>query len=205
MGSSERKAKEKENLRILILEGAKKLFIENGIDKTTIRNIADAIEYSVGTVYVYFKDKKAILHDLHTQGFQNLGGSMRILNSVSEPMERLKALGRVYIEFANHNKDMYDLMFSMKAPIEFLEAQEKDDWNEGLATFNVLRSTVKDCMAVGYFKDHELDSLSFMIWGCVHGMCALDHSGRVNGVKFEQTENLIARGYEEAIRLMDKR
>jgi len=46
------------------LKGAKKLFLEKGIEQTTIRNIADEIDYSIGTVYVYFKDKNAILHDL---------------------------------------------------------------------------------------------------------------------------------------------
>ena len=157
MGIAERKAKEKENLKALILEGAKKLFIEKGIEKITIRNIAKEIEYSVGTVYVYFKDKNAILHGLHTKGFLQLGDAMRVLNTVTDPMERLKALGRVYIDFAINNTDMYDLMFSMKAPIESLEDQSEDDWNEGLATFNVLRSTVQSCIEAGHFKGHQLE------------------------------------------------
>ncbi|MCU0376473.1 MAG: TetR/AcrR family transcriptional regulator [Chitinophagaceae bacterium] len=73
MGTSERKAKEKEELKTLILRAAKKLFVEKGIEQTTIRNIANAIEYSVGTVYVYYKDKNDILHELHTQGFRSHG------------------------------------------------------------------------------------------------------------------------------------
>ena len=54
MGIIERKAKETDDLRELILQGAQKLFIEKGIEQTIIRSIADAINYSVGTVYVYF-------------------------------------------------------------------------------------------------------------------------------------------------------
>jgi AcrR family transcriptional regulator len=72
MSTIDRKAKEKEALKALILKGAKKLFVEKGIEHTTIRNIAEEINYSVGTVYVYFKDKNDILHDLHTIGFQEL-------------------------------------------------------------------------------------------------------------------------------------
>ncbi|MGB3467964.1 MAG: TetR-like C-terminal domain-containing protein, partial [Cyclobacteriaceae bacterium] len=130
--------------------------------------------------------------------------AMRILNSVNDPMERLKALGRVYIDFAAHNPGMYDLMFNMKAPIDFLEAQHNDEWNEGVATFNLLRSTVNSCIEAGHFEGHELDPLSFMIWGCVHGMCSLNISGRVNGVKFQEIEGMVSKGYEEAIKLMDK-
>ncbi|MDP2160985.1 MAG: TetR/AcrR family transcriptional regulator, partial [Flavobacterium sp.] len=58
----------------MILQAAKKLFVEQGVENTTIRKIASEIEYSVGTVYVYYKDKNDILHDLHTQGFVQLGG-----------------------------------------------------------------------------------------------------------------------------------
>src|SRR5580704_3894142 len=150
MSINERKAKEKEELRTLILQGAKRLFIENGIEQTTIRNIADEISYSVGTVYVYFKDKNSILHELHTLGFKQLGGEMRVLMSVSEPMERLAAIGRVYIRFAIDNPDMYDLMFNMKTLMEFWKKIEEEEWNEGKATFNVLKSTVQQCIAQVY-------------------------------------------------------
>ena len=67
MSVAERKARQKEELKALILKASMKLFVEKGIEQTTIRNIADAIDYSIGTVYVYFKDKNAILHALHTQ------------------------------------------------------------------------------------------------------------------------------------------
>ena len=59
MGTADRKAREKDALKGLILKAAKKLFLEKGIDQTTIRNIAEEIDYSVGTVYVYFQDKNA--------------------------------------------------------------------------------------------------------------------------------------------------
>src|SRR5215216_5211353 len=83
---AERKTKKKEELRALILDGAKKLFVKKGIEATTIRNIADAVDYSIGTVYVYFKDKNAILHALHTQGFVQLGSDFKVLYNVADPM-----------------------------------------------------------------------------------------------------------------------
>jgi AcrR family transcriptional regulator len=204
MGTAERKAKEKEELKALILRAAQKLFAEKGIEQTTIRNIATAIEYSVGTVYVYFKDKNEILHELHTQGFRQLGGEMRVLFNVSDPMERLKALGRVYLQFAVENPDMYELMFSMKAPMEFLESQCKEDWNEGKGTFDALRSTVNECIQKGHFAGHQLEPLSFMIWSTVHGMASLHISQRVKGVNFEKPETMLQAGYEEMLLMLEK-
>lgn len=205
MGISERKAKEKEELKSLILMAAKKLFLERGIEQTTIRNIANEIEYSVGTVYVYYKDKNDILHDLHSQGFKQLGSEMKLLINVDDPMERLKAIGRVYLQFAIENNDMYDLMFSMRAPMEFLESIHKEDWNEGKGTFDVLRFTVKQCIENGHFKGHELEPLSFMIWGTVHGMVSLHISQRVKGVNLPDPEIVLMKGYDEFIMLLNKK
>ena len=205
MTIAERKAKEKEDLKALILSGAKKLFIENGIEQTTIRNIADEISYSVGTVYVYFKDKNAILHELHTLGFKQLGGEMRVLASVAEPMERLAAIGRVYIRFAVDNPDMYDLMFNMKAPMEFLKKVEAEEWNEGKATFSVLKMTIEQCIGQGYFAGHQPEPLSFAIWSTVHGMCSLYIRDRIKAVNLGDPEQMLIIAHEEFVRLLSKK
>jgi len=205
MGIAERKAKEKEELKELILAAAKKLFIEKGIHQTKIRNIAHSINYSVGTVYVYYKDKNAILHDLHTLGFKQLGGEMRVLFSVEDPMERLKALGRVYIRFAVENPDMYDLMFIMKAPMDFLEQTKNDEWYEGKATFDFLLQTVQHCFNAGYFTGHRLEPLAFTIWSAVHGMCGLNISERTSSLHLENADTMILDAYEELLKMITKK
>jgi AcrR family transcriptional regulator len=204
MAISERKIREKEELKSLILQTAKKLFVEKGIEQTTIRNIATEIDYSVGTVYVYYKDKNEILNDLHTQGFKQLGSEMRVLFNVADPMERVKALGRVYLQFAMENPDMYDLMFNLKAPMDFLEAMNKEEWNEGKGTFDVLRATVGQCLEKKHFKGHQLEPLSFAIWSTVHGMASLHISQRTKGVNLKDPETILPKAYEEFVLMLNK-
>ncbi|MEM0576991.1 TetR/AcrR family transcriptional regulator [Flavobacterium polysaccharolyticum] len=204
MSVADRKAREKETLKALILKGAKKLFIEKGIEQTTIRNIADEIDYSVGTVYVYFKDKTAILHDLHSIGFQELGGYFQELFKIEDPMERLRKMGFAYIKFALENQEMYDLMFNLKAPMEFLEKSENEDWDEGAATFNRVKVTIEECINKGYFKGHNVEPLSFMVWSLVHGMCCLEIRQRTKGVKFTNPDTILFDGYNEYLKIIDK-
>ena len=204
MSVADRKAREKEALKNLILKGAKKLFIEKGIEQTTIRNIADEIDYSIGTVYVYFKDKNAILHDLHSIGFQELGGYFQELFSVEDPMERLRKMGFMYIKFALENSEMYDLMFNLKAPMEFLENSDNEDWDEGAATFSLVKKTVDECINNGHFKGHNVEPLSFMVWSLVHGMCCLEIRQRINGVKFTNPDTILNDGYNEFLKIIDK-
>ena len=204
MSTAERKAREKEALKMLILKGAKKLFLERGIEQTTIRNIADEIDYSVGTVYVYFKDKNAILHDLHSIGFQELGGYFTELFTIKDPMERLRKMGFTYLKFAMENSEMYDLMFIVKAPMEFIESTEKEAWNEGADTFGALKKTVEECMNKGHFEGHSLEALSFMIWSLVHGMCCLEIRQRTKGVKFSNPDTILSDGYSEYLKIIKK-
>ncbi|SNR41107.1 TetR/AcrR family transcriptional regulator [Flavobacterium sp. ov086] len=204
MSTAERKAREKEALKMLILKGAKKLFLERGIEQTTIRNIADEIDYSVGTVYVYFKDKNAILHDLHSIGFQELGGYFTELFAIKDPMERLRKMGFTYLKFAMENSEMYDLMFIVKAPMEFIESSENQAWNEGADTFNALKKTVEECMKEGHFEGHSLEALSFMIWSLVHGMCCLEIRQRTKGVKFSNPDTILSEGYNEYLKIIKK-
>jgi AcrR family transcriptional regulator len=204
MSTLDRKAREREELRNLILTSAQRQFVKNGIEQTTIRNIADAIDYSIGTVYKYFKDKNAILHALHSQGFQDLGTQFTVLYNVKNPLERLKAMGKVYITFAMQNPDMYDLMFNMKAPIAFLDDSDELEWNEGKTTFNVLRNTVKECIAMGHFTGHEAEPLSFLIWSCVHGMCSLKIRERTKGVSLLNPDTIVDEGYDEFLKIVDR-
>lgn len=61
MGILERKTREKEERRDLILAKAKALILEHGIDALSMQDIADAAELSKATLYLYFQSKEAIL------------------------------------------------------------------------------------------------------------------------------------------------
>ncbi|VTQ03121.1 TetR/AcrR family transcriptional regulator [Sphingobacterium daejeonense] len=65
----EKKLKHKEDLRTLILEAAKKLFVQEGYEATSIRKIAKEIGFSPTTIYLYYKDKSDIVYALHQVGF----------------------------------------------------------------------------------------------------------------------------------------
>ncbi len=201
MGIAERKEREKAELKGRIMGAAKQLFLEKGIDNTSMRNIANLIEYSPGTIYHYFKDKSEIFHALHAEGFTELGKRMMVLNSVSDPMERLKAMGKIYIRFGIENPEMYDLMFIKEAPVEFLE--DKKNWSEGEAVHDGLKFTLADCMDAGHFEGHDLDALTFMVWSCVHGMVSLQIRQRCDVVEEAKRDNIVEHAYQSLILIME--
>ena len=72
MGIKERKEQEKSEMRELILKTAMNLFLDKGFENITIRHIAEKIEYSPATIYLYFKNKDEILYTLRREGFEKL-------------------------------------------------------------------------------------------------------------------------------------
>ncbi|MCW5911790.1 MAG: TetR/AcrR family transcriptional regulator [Cyclobacteriaceae bacterium] len=178
MGVAERKERHKEDLKREILDAAKVLFAEKGLEATSIRAIAEKIEYSPATIYLYYKDKNEIVHALHREGFKLLVDYFQVLNHISHPFERLKGMGRAYIQFALQNPDTYKLLFNMEEPLEHV-ANCFEEWDEGDRAFDILLQTVKECQSIGYFPGFATEQMSFMIWSMMHGLCMLRITGHL--------------------------
>ncbi|HRE52299.1 MAG TPA: TetR/AcrR family transcriptional regulator [Flavitalea sp.] len=211
MGIKERKERDREDTRLLILDAAKKLFTSQGYEATTIRKIAAEIEYSPTTIYLYYKDKNEILYALHREGFLLLSRQFQALAHVDSSFERLKAMGRTYIRFAVENRDFYELMFIMKEPLLNLNTAcgSPQDWEEGVESFDFLLQTVEGCQQEGYFKGQDPRLLSMWIWSTVHGLCALQMHGHLDHVSRHQLnemadQDIINQVFESFVRSLEQ-
>ncbi len=188
MGIEDRKQRHKEDLKDIILKAAKELFLEKGFGHTSMRNIAEKIEYSPATIYLHFKDKNEVFYALHQEGFRMLVNAFKTLSTVADPFERLKAMGHTYINFATENPDFYQLMFVMGEPLEVLDLDIAKCWDEGEDAFRFLLNTVVECQEHGYFKGMEPNGLSFTVWSTVHGLASLRTSGHLDHVRQVKTQ-----------------
>lgn len=201
MSIAERKQEEKQEMTKRILNGARKVFLEKGYEQTSMRNIASEINYSPGLLYFYFKDKSEIFHELHREGFQLLLSQLKVLNKVADPFERLKAMGHVFIEFAQHNKDYYNLMFIVEVPAKM---PESNGFMIAQEAISLLASTVKECQQKGRFKDMDVEYFTFMILSALHGICALFCKDRTASFVNKTSEELMLHGYECFVALLEK-
>ncbi|HEX4851819.1 MAG TPA: TetR/AcrR family transcriptional regulator [Puia sp.] len=173
MGIAERKEKQKLEIRKQILDASMKLFVEEGFDNVTIRKIADLIEYSPTTVYLYFKDKNEIFYSLHEMGFQKLASINQPLGEIANPITRLHKMGENYIEFGMANPEFYDVMFIQRAPMKALAEMKNCDWTYGEAALDLLKNTITEAMEKKLIKPANIDSVAMAIWGMVHGLVSL--------------------------------
>lgn len=161
-------------MRELILAAALKLFVEESFEGTTMRRIADEIEYTPGAIYSYFKDKNEICFALHTHGFERLSALMAEaiakLPRRADPFDRLRVVGRAYIQFALENPSLYDLMFISKSMGKKIAADS--EWEVGKRAFGTLHETVQ-LIITKHDLDWNADVMAYTCWSAVHGMVSL--------------------------------
>jgi AcrR family transcriptional regulator len=178
MGISERKEKQKLEVKKLILDASIKLFIEEGFQNVSIRKIADLIEYSPTTVYLYFKDKNEILFQLHELGFQKMTEYNSGLWDIVNPLDRLHQMGINYVQFGLENPEFYDIMFLQHAPMEVIEQSVNCDWQNGDVALGRLIGCVTECMDQGLIIKGDAHAISMAVWGMSHGLVSLTLSRR---------------------------
>lgn len=167
MGTKERRAREKANVREEILDAARALFVQHGFENVSVRKIADKIEYAPGTIYLYFKDKEEIFQTLCEQTFSGLHAKMSaIVADNANPLEKLRRTGRTYIEFAVQNPSQYTLTFLRRPDGIPTEAA-------GTACFQALCQIVQQCVESGLTRSKDVMEISQSVWACVHGLASL--------------------------------
>jgi AcrR family transcriptional regulator len=195
MGVSERRIRERLDTRQSILATARELFLLKGFEATTIRNIAEKIEYSPSTIYQHFKDKNEIFYTIHSEAFAELVRYLNASEMHKNPMDQLIALGQIYIQFALENPELYDLMFIMEAPIDFLNYLEDANWTEGKIAFDYLKSVIANCIQQGLIKETDLESLSYLIWSTVHGLVTISIRKRGLKIGLSDPDTIIQRSF----------
>ena len=171
MGTQERKERQKSEMKVAILDAALQLFSNEGYDNVTMRKIASQIEYSVGTLYLYFKNKDEIFFELHSIGFDQFYKRQLSVQSVVDPLKRISDHGLAYVQFAIDNPLYYDLMFISRIPAKTLKL--KKDWESGHRTYDLLKLNIQQAMDAGYLKNVNVDVAAFSLWSFVHGIASL--------------------------------
>jgi AcrR family transcriptional regulator len=168
MGIAERREREREEVRRKILDAAQELFATEGYERVTMRRIADAIEYSPTTIYLHFKDKDELVHQLCDEDFRKLIGEIGAGGPPPvDPVERIRQMGRGYARFGVMYPNHYRFMFLTP----FGDGHQAS--GAGEQAFGMLRALVAEAIASGRFRAANVDTVSQVLWASLHGAVSL--------------------------------
>jgi AcrR family transcriptional regulator len=177
MGVRQRREREKSETRDKILDAARELFLSEGYERVSMRKVAEKIEYSPTAIYVHFKDKNEMFHELCRQDFLRLQEVIASSEMPADPIERLRQIGRNYIEFGLRYPNHYVFMFMTPDPVNELDEQDREMvGNPEVDAYALLKLTVQQAIDAGCFRDgvNDAELLSQTLWASVHGVISLN-------------------------------
>lgn len=174
MGISERRIRQKEQVRSSILKASWELVLQEGWQALSIRKIAEAIEYSVPVIYDYFENKEAILLELTKQGFQILNSELvKAKKRSADPEKQIEAMAYSYWEFAFEHKAYYQVMYGLGMP----SCETVNQINE-LSTFSELVSQpIRDLIAKSNNPKTDPFLKLHTFWSMLHGLISINMMG----------------------------
>jgi len=169
MGITERREREREEVRKKIMDAARELFATDGADRVTMRRIADAIEYSPTTIYNHFEDKDDLLNSLCHEDFSRLLQLFEGQPAPRDPVEWIRQLGLAYASFGRENPNHYSFMFM--TPNKFDQGHQMS--LPGQQTYDLLHAAVVQALETGRFRAGDPESIAQVLWASIHGAVAL--------------------------------
>jgi AcrR family transcriptional regulator len=168
MGVKERKQREKAAMQRLILETANSLFEKKGINHISIRNIANAIEYSPATIYLYFKDKSEIIYFLTDTFAEEFETKLKEFDFIKDHFSRLKKISQSWLQYAINNPEKYQMIFGAKGQL-----QENN-------LYKYLNESILECVHANQLQRLPLSEASSIIVSFLHGLSVLAIAKKFN-------------------------
>ncbi|MCW0183258.1 TetR/AcrR family transcriptional regulator [Zavarzinia sp.] len=176
-----------EERRSQILAAARKLFIEEGVEKTSMRRIASLAGVTPTLIYHHFADKEALLLTVCQAFFRGLieanEAAIGMVPDEDEPFARLRRQLEGYVRFGLANRDVYRLVFM--TPLASLvrsrlpaghrphDDAPPEDLGFGTQAFGMLEGEIARLIASGHLKSGDPAAIAEVVWATGHGLVSL--------------------------------
>jgi AcrR family transcriptional regulator len=158
-----------------LLAAAEAVLVEQGPSGLTVRAVATRAGIAPMGLYSRLGGKDGLVNALLIRGFDELRAAVE---SRDEPdmLERLRASGMRYREFALSNRQFYAIMFEGAIPPGRTSAEVG---KHAAAAFDALVRNVDTAAAAGRIIAGNPREVAQQIWSTVHGAVALELNGLV--------------------------
>ncbi len=194
MGVAERKEREKKARREAILDAARECFFRDGFEATTISQIAETVELSTGTLYLYFKNKEEIYVSILEEGLDILYKLMKNSEAPNaKARDIVQGYSEAYYKFYTDYGQYFDIMFFLRRPdkqIELPDELEEELERKSLKCLALLESAIERGIAEGDYRPVSPYEASRVLWGTMNGLMLI-HEKRTEEITRQKLPRLI--------------
>jgi AcrR family transcriptional regulator len=158
------------NLRAQLIEATRGLVEEKGPDHFSVSEACRAAGVSTAAPYRHFRDREEMIAAVAAEGmrrhYEEMVGALEGLPPGS--LDRIRALGRVYVGFARREPGVFRLIFGSKHDPDLLAMQEGSD----VRPFETVLDEVAAILGRSGI-DEEVTRRGLLLWTFVHGLSFL--------------------------------
>jgi AcrR family transcriptional regulator len=171
-----RRERDRQRMRERVLDAARELFAVHGYEAVTMRKIAERIEYTTTMIYQHFPDKETLIREIVAHDFQSFAQEFRRCAQIEDPIARILAMAKVFVDFGVQRPNHYRLMF-MSPPSSEVKRANLDairaDPAEDVYTF--FKAAIEEARHSGLLRS-DLDDPELLVqslWSGMHGVVSL--------------------------------
>lgn len=169
-----------EHKRELILDAAKQIFTEEGLDGASLRAIAIRAGYTPAALYFHFQSKEAIYAELLSASLALLGSAVdQAIARTKGPQQKLKAAAMSFFQFYARNPRDLDLGFYLfRGGMKPAGLGHERDEKLNAALEAALRPIAEAAIELGA-SAREANLLMVDCFAHTTGLLLLLHTGRI--------------------------
>jgi len=178
VGLHERRIKEKDNRKKLILKSARTLFFKKGFNKVTVDEIAKISELGKGSIYLYFNSKEEIYAQILLNDIDNFYQIASVLfEKKGSALELLEEFSTIYVDFFLNEGELFRILMT------FMLHPDRMNLSQELNA-RILEANARSIDIIGKILEKGVESGEFSpqinirqnqnaIWGLLNGVVSL--------------------------------
>jgi len=175
-----------EELKALVLKAAETIVIEEGFSALKMRRIAIDIGYTVGSIYMVFKNMADLIMHINAKTLDAIAADLKQVQDCNiEPS--IETLAIAYLGYANQNFNRWRNVFENS----FSAETKTPDWYQ--EKFDNVFALVDDRFAK--FKPKLAEGhrkrAARALWSGIHGICVLSLKGELDKTDINDVEETI--------------
>ena len=161
------------NLKEEFISIAFDFIAKEDVEKLTLKVLSDATGTSRSAIYKHFKNKDALIETIIQRGFDIFDAqtTLHLKDDSKSLIDRFYLTGKLYIEFASNNPNLYRLLFGKK--YAYIREEILSIKDEDCSGFAALKKTVEDGQKQGILKQNDSYKQAIVIWATMHGFSSL--------------------------------
>lgn len=178
--------------RLTILDAAGKLFLTQGLNSTTMAQLAEQADVAIGTLYAHFDGKNDVYAALVDRALElDAEYCDAGWNEASNPLARLIGIADGYLRFARTHPDYFRLFRFPPADGTTTESAARVS-ERVQAEIKRMAGAIREAIDDGLFRDVDPDRTAAFMWASWDGVIAAHLLPGNMGLSDAQFEDVLA-------------